>query len=169
MVVVGGSEMDIDRQELVDQKAIEVQAMLRIWAHTVGILSPNEQLVFTLGIRDALTVVRQPIEVPENLLDMLIVDFFSRERIEAAGFPSKFMCAIIHNGFRNFEDPKEKRYRPFWMKSIGPLLKIRDLVDMPEEVRSRFFGEEHVRFFGSKKSKSKKIIKAVLNYNGIKV
>ena len=155
----------MDRNKLLEKKNEEIREDLEFWATRYRILSPGEELVFTLGIRQIPTVVSEPIE--NNFLNMSLRDFLSEERIEEGGFPAKFNYFRIHNVLGNLA--RNPDYKPSWMKDVDWPNTVGDLVNLPKPILTKFFGKGWIRGIGGKKSKTKKIIRAVLEKNGIKL
>lgn len=143
----------MNRNQKIDQKALEIQGMLDKWAKKEHILKSDERLIFTLGIRQLL-VVREPID---DFLNMTFEDFFTRKRIEEAGFSAKLLYTRIRNSLANIQG--STRNRPYWLSATAKFETVGDLValdDISKLLRVYNFGK-----------KSLEIIKGVLSYNGI--
>ncbi|MDB5265179.1 MAG: hypothetical protein JWN64_750 [Parcubacteria group bacterium] len=70
----------MQREVVLAQKTRDIQESLESWALESGLLSPGEQLVFSLRIEGSPIVVRNVADM-EPLLEMKVIDFFNAERL----------------------------------------------------------------------------------------
>jgi hypothetical protein len=78
---------------LIEDKAREIQEMLEKWASEVKVLRPGEQLIFTLEVQKTSTVLMKS---RVSKADLTVREFFTRERVEKAGF-SKSHAVRLYN------------------------------------------------------------------------
>ena len=142
----------MSRKHKIDQKALEIQSTLDKWARKEHILKPDERLVFTLGIRQLL-VVR---ELIEDFLSMTFGEFFTKKRIEEAGFPARLHHVRIYNSLKNISLGYR---RPSWLSATAKFETVGDLVSLDnigKLLSANNFGK-----------KSLNVIKGVLSHNQI--
>jgi len=118
----------VNRDEMLDRKAKEIQSELTKWAEENGILGSREQIVFSFSIRNLLSVeCVDPKEIQRrSLLDMSIyvfIDEMSQKLNWRNGLTSRLRHAI-----RNVEVNEDGAYRQ--LKTVEDVTKCfaRDLV-----------------------------------------
>lgn len=129
------------------KKEEEIKASLRDWATFSGVLSPGEQLVFTLSVQKA-DVVRSS----GDFYRMPVSEFFNEERIKQAGknpviYQTKIFHAWRYIGFRGTSP------------LLSEVLRVEEFqIAMKDAKRSRW------RYVGPK---TIEVIKAVLDHYGV--
>ncbi|MEK7187627.1 MAG: hypothetical protein AAB691_02115 [Patescibacteria group bacterium] len=103
-----------NRDEFLQSKATQIQADLERWAETERILGPQEQVVFTLAIRNISTVIQEVAST--HFLDMSLQDFFTKGRFIDAGVPVRRRFSAISSLWSPFE------------KRVPSIPTIRDLL-----------------------------------------
>jgi hypothetical protein len=84
------------RDDLLQQKALEIQDMLETWAVEKNILAPGERIVFSAPrIESVSTVVIEKGQLTEDLRKMPVMEFFTRERLLGVGTPPNFIGQIL--------------------------------------------------------------------------
>jgi hypothetical protein len=89
-----------EKEDLLRMKAEEIREHLAEWAERRTLLRAGELLVFQLAIKSIPVEVQAPRPVmipiaPDEILDMKTWDFFTSERLEESGFPTKFNLSVI--------------------------------------------------------------------------
>jgi hypothetical protein len=98
------------REQLIAEKKLQIQAELERWAVESAILSPGEQIRFSIRF-ERIPIV---LEDQEDILRMPVNEFFTRKRFEDAGvarkqasYVSNWLISELRNEVR-LADPQEK-------------------------------------------------------------
>lgn len=134
------------RDVLLQAKALEIQSMLEVWARENGILVAGERMVFSVRIDGVPTVVIEKYQSTEDLRNLPVMEFFTRERFIALGVPkgvAKTLVGAIRRVATRYDPTIEGRVET--IKDMAEFLKIYGVDYSREDID--YIGKKRKEFF----------------------